>query len=252
MVALRAELMRRVLVLQARTSSSRLPRKVLADLGGRPMLVQQIRRLRRCEAVDEIVVATTLQESDDPVVDLARKEDVRWFRGDERDVLARFVGAAREAKADVVIRATADCPLIEAPEVDRVIRELCACAGEADYASNVIRRTFPRGLDAEALYSDVLERLHRIARSEKSREHVTWFINRERPDLFVRRSVMDVSDNSDLRWTVDTAEDLEGIRKIYTGLDLGDKDRPYREILAYVRAHPEVAAANEGVVQKDL
>src|SRR5688572_2663211 len=242
--------MKRVVIVQARMTSTRLPGKVLLDLGGRPALAQVLRRIRAMKEQDEIVVATTTLASDDPVVKLAEREGVRWFRGDEADVLSRFVGAARESRADLVVRITADCPLIDSVESDRVVFELRANASKADYASNILRRTYPRGLDTEAFWVDTLNRVHRLGSSANSREHVTWYIYRERPDLFMCHSVTDTVDNSDLRWTLDTSEDLEIIRQIYQGLSLSESLRPYRDILAYVRAHPELVAINAGVVQK--
>lgn len=227
--------MKRVVIVQARTGSSRLPGKVLADLAGRPMLAQQLRRLKRCAHADDIVVATSADVQDTPVVDIARAEGVRWFRGDERDVLGRFAAAAREAGADIVARITADCPLVDPGVTDAVIERVTTRLGDVDYASNVLRRTYPRGLDAEAMPGDVLVRTARLGRSAESREHVTWFIYRERPELFVLSSVEDAADNSDLQWSVDTAGDLERVRRIYLELGLGDADRPYDEILAHVR-----------------
>lgn len=243
--------MKSVVIIQARMNSARLPGKVLADLCGRPLLAQEIRRLKMSTETDEIVVATTAHSFDDPVVDVARSEGVRWFRGDEHDVLARFACAAREAGADLVVRITADCPLIDGGEVDRVVRRLRAGAGEADYAANIIRRTFPRGLDTEAMYCDTLYRMHRMARSHPAREHVTWYLNREKPALFVSVSVEDDVDNSDLRWTVDTREDLDVARMIYERLGLSDSIRAYRDVLAVVRAHPEITAINATIAQKN-
>ena len=114
--------MRRVIVVQARMTSTRLPGKVLMDVAGQPMLVQQLRRLKQCALVDDIVVATTTHATDDPVAELAHREQVGCFRGSEQDVLARYVGAAREAKADGVVRVTTDCPLIEPEIVGRVVK----------------------------------------------------------------------------------------------------------------------------------
>jgi spore coat polysaccharide biosynthesis protein SpsF len=242
--------MKRVIILQARMTSTRLPGKVLMDLAGRPMLAQQLRRLQRCRQVDEIVVATTTNATDDPVVALARSEGARGYRGSETDVLARYVGAAREAKAEVVVRVTADCPLIDPEESDRVIEALIVQRERCDYASNVVRRTYPRGLDTEAMYADTLERLERLAQSAPAREHVTYYVLNERPDLFGVHSVTDTENNSDLRWTVDVAEDLEMVRRLYEELALGDRFVGYRELLAYVRAHPAVAVVNAGVMQK--
>jgi spore coat polysaccharide biosynthesis protein SpsF len=229
--------MKRVLVLQARTTSMRLPGKVLMDLGGRPMLARQLERLARCRHVDEIVVATTVNATDDPVIAVAEAAAVRWFRGSEADVLSRYAGAAREAGADVVIRSTADCPLIDAEIVDRVIETLTDGRAELDYVSNVIRRTYPQGLDVEALFRDTLERVDRMGTSRPAREHVTWFIHSERPELFAIGSVTDAEDHSDLSWTVDTAEDLERVRGIFSALDLGSAYVPYPDAIRAVRAH---------------
>lgn len=229
--------MKRVLVLQARTTSTRLPGKVLMDLGGRPMLARQLERLARCRHVDEIVVATTVNATDDPVIAVAEAAGVRWFRGSEADVLSRYVGAAREAGADVVIRSTADCPLIDAEIVDRVIETLTDGRAELDYVSNVIRRTYPQGLDVEALWRDTLERVDRMGTSRPAREHVTWFIHSERPELFAIGSVTDADDHSDLSWTVDTAEDLERVRGIFSLLGLDSAYVPYPDAIRAVRAH---------------
>ena len=225
--------MRVVAIVQARMTSRRLPGKVLMDLAGAPLLAQELRRLRRAETIDDIVVATTVNETDDPVADLAAAEGVRVFRGDEHDVLGRYLGAAAEAHSDVVVRITADCPLIDPAVVDRVVRAL---EPDVDYASNVVTRTFPRGLDCEALHRDTLERVGRQATSAPAREHVTWLINEERPQLFVRRSVTDEQDNSDLSWTVDEPADLELVRRLYERLGLAASALGYELIIASVRA----------------
>jgi spore coat polysaccharide biosynthesis protein SpsF len=225
--------MKRIAIIQARMTSSRLPGKVLASLAGRPMLAQQLARVKRMSSIDDIVVATTINADDDPVVALCRELHVGCYRGDEHDVLSRYAEAAREAAADVVVRITADCPLLDPEVSDRVVDALDS---DADYASNAVPRTFPRGLDTEALHRDVLERMHRMARSESAREHVTTFIRHERPELFELRNVEDEEDNSDLSWTVDTEEDFARVSALYEELGLGEAHRPYREILAHVRA----------------
>jgi spore coat polysaccharide biosynthesis protein SpsF len=240
---------RRVVIVQARMTSTRLPGKVLLDLAGRPLLERQLERLQRCERVDEIALATTTNADDDPLVDLADRLGLRWHRGSEHDVLSRYAGAAREAEADLVVRVTSDCPLIDPQETDAVIaaleRERC------DYASNILERTLPRGLDTEALWRDALERTHRLAASPPAREHVTWFVHSERPDLFVLHSVKRPYDAADLRWTVDTAQDLELVRRLYDELGLAERPLPAGEVIAHVRAHPKLAEINAGVAQKD-
>lgn len=239
--------MRTVVVIQARMGSTRLPGKVLLDVAGKPMLEQQIRRIQHCRSVDDVVVATTTHRHDDAIVDLVRRLDVNWFRGDEHDVLARYVGAARATRADVVLRVTSDCPLIDPALTDRVVDELRDYAAECDYASNIVQRTYPRGLDVEALFADTLFRIDRLSKSAAAREHVTLVPRSERPELFLVRSVTDTEDNSDLRWTVDTDADLGLIRCLYDALGLDTRAASYREILGFVRANPELSALNAGI-----
>jgi spore coat polysaccharide biosynthesis protein SpsF len=231
---------RRVIIVQARTTSTRLPGKVLMDLVGRPMLAQQLRRLSHCRCADEIVVATTTNAADDPVTSLAREQGASVFRGSEDDVLGRFVGAARQAEADMVIRTTGDCPLIDPEVVDRVGEELTSHSDACDYASNVVRRTYPRGLDAEALFMDVLLRCDRLATTPSQREHVTLLPVVDRKELFLIRHVTAPRDHSALRWTVDTKEDLEFVRAVYAGMDLGARVAGHREIIDWLEGHPEL------------
>lgn len=239
--------MKKACIIQARMQSRRLPGKVLKDVAGKPMLAQQIQRLRRCELFDNILVATSFLAVDDPIVDIARKEDVAWFRGSEEDVLARFVDAARQVGADVIVRITADCPLIDPQIADRVVDELVQHISECDYAANVLQRTYPRGLDVEAFFWDTLLRIDRLARSQQAREHVTIVPRSERPELFMCRSVIDTQDNSDLRWTVDTEADLQVVRVLYEKLGLHERSVTYSELLAYVREHPELTKLNADI-----
>jgi len=134
---------RTVAIVQARMTSTRLPGKVLADLAGRPMLEQQLRRLALARTVDEVMVATTDNATDDPVCALVERLGMAVFRGSEHDVLARFVGAARQGRADVVVRVTADCPLLDPALVDAVVMPMLA-NWRCDYASNVLERCYPR------------------------------------------------------------------------------------------------------------
>src|SRR5262249_11824467 len=148
---------RTVAIVQARMGSSRLPGKIVVDLAGKPMLVRQIDRMREATRIDEIVIATTDRAIDDPIVALGAKEGVPVFRGSENAVLSRSVGAARAHRAHIVVRITADCPLLFGAVIDRVIEQLVTDA--ADYASNTIERTYPRGLDTEALTAETLFRI---------------------------------------------------------------------------------------------
>lgn len=233
-------------IVQARLGSSRLPGKVLMDLAGDTMLARVVQRLRAARLVDEVVIATTDDAKDDPVVDEAERLGARWYRGSEHDVLARYLGAARECGADVVVRITSDCPLIDPEVVDRVIGALTR---SRDYASNTHVRSYPRGLDVEALHASTLERIARLATSQAAHEHVTSFVM-ERPSLFSIRHVVASTDDSDLRWTVDTPEDLELVRALYDRLDLAHGHVPYRAVVAAVRANAELQTVNAHVVQK--
>ena len=209
------------------------------DVVGHPMLARQLNRLKRCRRADEIVVATTTNYTDDPVVDVADSQGVRWFRGDEHDVLSRYVGAASESRADIVVRITADCPLIDPEQTDRVIEDLQSSGDCCDYAANMIERTFAKGLDAEAMFRDALERTNRLARTRAAREHVTWFIYHERPDIFLLHSITDEEDNSDLSLTVDTVDDLNLVRRLYVEMGIAEGREPtYRDVVAHLRTSP--------------
>ncbi len=229
--------------------STRLPGKVLADLAGRPMLEQQLWRLVLARRVDAVVVATTENPTDDPICELAERLGLACYRGSEHDVLARFVGAARAHRADVIVRVTADCPLLDPEIVDTVVRTMLDDP-LADYASNVLERSHPRGLDVEAVRASVLERIAATVTSAEAREHVTWHLVREKPDDFRLRSVTEDDDHTDLRWTVDTADDLALVRRLYRDLDLDLNPLGYRDVLAHVLAHPELQSINQHINQK--
>lgn len=221
--------MRVVAVVQARTGSTRLPGKVLADLCGAPMLVRLVERLQRASTLDEVMIATSDGSGDDAIARLAADVGVRCFRGSEVDVLSRFHGAARAAGADAVVRITGDCPLVDPGTVDRVVSRLTP---DVDYASNVLRRTYPQGLDAEALHLDTLARVDRLARSAAAREHVTWFAYRERPELFLLASVEHHDARfAPLQWSVDTQDDLDRVRALYARFDLVHRDVPWTEMV---------------------
>lgn len=234
-----------VAIVQARMGSSRLPGKVLEDIAGNTMLGQVVARVRAARTVDEVVIATSTHSADDEIVAEADRLRTGVFRGSETDVLARYVGAARAYGASVVVRVTSDCPLLDPAVIDRVVEAL---TWDVDYASNTHDRTYPRGLDVEAMFRETLERIGVLATSAQAREHVTAFLL-ERPDLFRVRQVRDEVDNSDLRWTVDTAEDLQLVRAIYSSFPY---HVPSRRLADLVRTRPELAEINAHVVQKEI
>lgn len=200
------------------------------DLAGQPVVARVLERAGMGESVDEVVLATSDDPHDTPLAELATELSVTCYRGSEHDVLRRMREASEVAAADVVVRVTADCPLLDPGLVDEVVGTLLADSGTCDYASNVIHPTYPRGLDVEALFADVLARIDRLATSPKAREHVTWFAYGERPDLFVLRSVELEEYWSHLDWSVDDAADLERIRALYVRHDLSRRLVPWREL----------------------
>ncbi len=233
-----------VAIIQARTGSTRLPRKVLEDIGGEPMLARVVERAGRAARVHQVVVATSTAPGDDAIVALAETRGWHVHRGSEDDVLDCFQGAASTLPCDRIVRITADCPLLDPAVVDRVLEELDK---GFDYASNTLEpRTFPRGLDVEAMTAETLDRAFREDRDPRWREHVTPYIYRH-PELFRLGRVAHEEDLSALRWTVDTAADLELVRRIYAAVP---PEAGLAEVLAVVRAHPEWSALNADVHQK--
>ena len=240
--------MKVVAIIQARIGSTRLPGKVLLDLAGKPMLARCVNRTRRAQTLDEVVVATTEQPTDEAIVRLCAERGCPCFRGSEDDVLDRYYRAAVEHQADVVVRITSDCPLIEPDIIDRVVQQFLDLQPEVDYACNTLpRRTFPRGLDTEVMRFDVLEQAWREDNNPAWREHVTPYIQRN-PDLFRIHGVVNEVDYSHIRWTVDTSEDLAFVRCIYN--HFGHDRFSWREVLAVLGQHLEWLEINRHVQQK--
>lgn len=237
-----------VAIIQAHMASTRLPGKVMMDIGGRTMLARVVERTRRAALLDAVVVATTTHPGDEPVVAECARLGVPSFRGSEEDVLDRYWRAARAHRADAVARITSDCPLIDPGLIDRVVgayRE-----GRPDYASNSIRPTYPLGLSLGVAGMDALERARREAREVYQRVHVMPYIY-QNPRLFRILSVAGDEDLSGHRWTVDTPEDMAFVRAVYERL--GNDDRfTWRDVLALLEQEPGLSDINRHVRQKTL
>jgi spore coat polysaccharide biosynthesis protein SpsF len=228
--------------------STRLPGKVLMDLGGESVLARVVRRLRRADLIDEIVVATTISAADNAIVSECERLSVAVFRGQENDVLDRYYHAAHWMNADAIVRITSDCPLIDPEITDNTIRAFINC--KPDYASNALQRTYPRGLDTEVISCDALTRAWQEARFFYQRAHVTPYIY-ENPNRFRIVAVRGESDYSDLRWTLDTPEDLAFVRAIYERMDNNDSFS-WRDVLALLEREPQLTELNCEVRQKAL
>ena len=207
-------------VVQARTGSTRLPGKVLEDLGGRPLLRFMLDRLADLR-VDELVVATSTLARDDAVADVAHDAGRQVVRGSESDVLDRFATALDAHPADHVIRLTADCPLADPVLVEAVLARHLDRG--ADYTSNVFPRTFPRGLDCEVMTAAALRTAHAEAADAVEREHVTPFLYR-RPERFQLANMRNDVALGRESWTVDTRADLEFVRTIVAATNRGSDD----------------------------
>lgn len=240
--------MKVVAIVQARMRSTRLPGKVLEEIGGESMLAKVVARLRRACLINEVGIATTDLAVDDAIVSECRKRSVPVSRGDEKDVLDRYFRAAQLSKAEIVVRITADCPLIDPEITDKTIAAFLEA--RPDYASNVMKRTYPRGLDTEVISFSALERAWRQAQKPYEREHVTPYIY-EHPEDFKLLSVTGEQDYSSHRWTVDTPEDLEFIRVVYSRF-AGDTAFSWRDVLGLLEREPEIVELNRFIEQKPV
>lgn len=226
--------------------STRLPGKVLKDIAGETMLARVARRLSGSNLIDELLIATTDRPADDAIVEECRRCSVQVFRGDENDVLDRYFRGAQLVGADVVVRITSDCPLIDPEVTDKTITAFLEQT--PDYASNCVVRTYPRGLDTEVMTMRALEQAWRAADQPYQRTHVTPYIT-EHPGEFKILSVTGEADFSQHRWTVDTPEDLEFVRAIYARLK-GRDDFRWADVLALLDREPALMELNRSVAQK--
>ncbi|HEY7098199.1 MAG TPA: glycosyltransferase family protein [Terriglobales bacterium] len=240
--------MKIVVIIQARMGSTRLPGKVMRDLGGDTVLARVVQRVRRIGLIDHVVIATTKDRRDDIIANECQRLDVDCFRGEELNVLDRYYQAAQVARADAIVRITSDCPLIE-PEVSEKIIQVFLDR-KPDYVSNTLTRSYPRGLDTEIVTSEALCRAWREAKRDYQRVHVTPYIY-ENPELFVIEQIVNESDCSEYRWTLDTAEDLAFLRTVYERM--GEFDQIYwRDLLELLEREPELTELNSHIRMKAL
>ena len=239
-----------VAIVQARMGSSRLPGKVLLDIGGKPMLYRVVVRARRAQSIGRVVLATTWDESDDPVAAYCKAQGFPVYRGDPLDVLDRYYQAARLFEAQTIVRLTGDCPLIDPREIDRTVRAFQS--EEVDFAANRLpppwQRTTPIGTDTEVVKFDLLELAWHKADQKHQREHVMPFFYEEQG----RFQVLLVDHDPDwghFRLTVDTPEDLSLVRKIYDYFDNSDSFS-LKAVVELLENRPDWQAINAGVSHK--
>ena len=230
--------MKVVASIEARMTSSRLPGKVLRPILGRPTLDLLLERLQRATRVDAIVIATTERPTDDPIEELALARGVACFRGSEHDVLARVLGAVRSVGADVLVEITADCPLIDPELVDQLVE--IYLSGAYDHVSNILKRTYPDGYDAQVFSVAALAEVDRLTQHPSDREHVSLYIysHPERYKLYNLESDLD-PDFWNIRLTVDTLDDFEVIRGIYEELYPRKPAFRLSDVIELLRRKPE-------------
>lgn len=241
-----------VAIIQGRMGSSRLPGKVLELIGARPMLAHVVERTRRAKLVDEVIVATTSEADDDPIEVFCSQAGYRCYRGSQFDVLDRFYQAAVLTTADVIVRVTADCPLIDPAVIDLTIQSFYD--QKADFSANRLpppfKRTYPIGLDTEVCSFTALQRAWQEASLAHEREHVMPYLY-DVPGRFKVTVVNAERDYGDLRWTVDTPQDLEVLRRLFALLP-NPETASWEEVLVVWQAHPEIEAINANVHHKTM
>lgn len=238
------------IIVQARMGSTRLPGKIMKKVLDKPLLEYQLERLLRVKQADQVIIATTDNGEEQPIVELCQRMGVPYFRGSEEDVLARYYGAAIKYGADVIVRITSDCPLIDPAVVDKVIGFYLAHKEEYDYVSNTFPElTYPRGMDTEVFSYKVLKEAYEEAKDQPEREHVTIFIKR-RPERYRIKNLPYGKDYSHYRWTVDTPEDFALIEKMITALYPVNPCFTLEDCLALLVEHPEWVKINAEVQQK--
>lgn len=206
------------------------------------MIVRQLERVIRAKSLDQIVVATSSDASDDELVELLAAKGFQTHRGSQDDVLSRFLEVIDVYSPETVVRLTADCPLTSPHVIDEVVAAFYAC--EADYLSNTMRPTFPDGLDVEVVRADALKRLALLSTDPDEREHVTLGIYRRNENFQIRNFEGPVN-LSNLRWTVDTQQDLEFVREVYEDIHCWNPEFEYWDVLEYLQRNPEMSRTTD-------
>lgn len=231
-------------IVQARMGSTRLPGKTLIDICGKPLLEHILGRMQESRKMDKLIVATTGKMEDNPITELCSRLKIACFRGSEEDVLDRYYQCAKLYKADIIVRITADDPFKDPVVADRIIGEIIK--NDLDYVSNTIHPSYPEGLDIEVFKFAVLEQAWREATTRLDREHVTPYLWLN-PDKFKIKNIGYERNLSNMRWTLDTPEDLAFTREVYKILYVPGKLFLMQDILNLLEEHPEIQKLNANI-----
>lgn len=244
--------MKIVAIVQARMGSTRLPGKVLKKVLDKPLLNYQLERVGRANFIEQIIVATTKRIDDDSIESFCKVNEIQFYRGPEDDVLRRYVEAAEQFQADVIVRLTADCPLIDPSIIDLIIQQFIEFNSNNPllFVSNTLERTYPRGIDVEVFSYKALKEADEKARSASEREHVTKFIVNH-PQLYKLVNVRHHEDLSHHRWTVDTPEDFMFVKKVLETLYPQKHHFSMEDVIELLNNHPTWQKINAHIQQKD-
>ncbi|MEM3064599.1 MAG: glycosyltransferase family protein [Candidatus Nitrosotenuis sp.] len=235
------------IIIQARTGSERLPKKVLAPIQNKPLIWHVIQRVKQVKGVRQIILATTSRNTDQILLRIAKKAKINGYVGDADDVLDRYYRCALAYKADPIIRITGDCPLIDPVLITKMLQFYLK--HNYDYVSNTLKPTYPDGLDVEIFSFKTLEKIWKNAKLRSEREHVTSYI-RNNLRQFKTFNYTNDGDLSDHRWTVDEKQDLKFVRKIYSLM----RPRKYfttKQILNLVSENPKLRTINNDIMRNE-
>lgn len=235
-------------ILQARASSSRLPNKVILPVLDRPMLARQLERILQAKKIEQLIVATSTECSDNPIAELCESMNISCYRGDLNDVLARFYYASAMHESEHIVRLTGDCPLTDPSMIDSVIK--FHIEGGYDYSSNSLHPTLPDGLDVEIIKASTLREIHQKAVLPSEREHVTLYINNNKSKFKIGSYESSIN-LSEHRWTVDEQKDLDFVREIYSALYENNPNFTSDDILLHLESNPELLDINSNIVRNE-
>lgn len=242
--------MKIVATIEARMTSSRLPGKVLLPANSRPMLYHLVQRLKRVESVQEIVLATTINAADDPLVEYARKINIAFYRGSEDDVMLRVIGAAESVNAEIIVEITGDCPIIDPLIVEQTI-QMYLFNNDCDYVSNAHVRSYPDGMDTQVFRLSTLKKSAQMTNDALEHEHVTLHI-RKHPEVFRHLNLVAPPDLfwPELGLTLDEQKDYLLLKSI---IEYFGDSNPYftcKEVIQFLKTRPDLLEINKDVVRK--
>ncbi|NFG60643.1 glycosyltransferase family protein [Clostridium sp. CMCC3677] len=239
-----------VATIEARMTSSRLPGKVLMEYCGKPNLQHIVERLKRSKVIDDVIVATTVNKEDNSIVELCKEIGCKYYRGSEEDVLLRVLESAKSVNADIIVEITGDCPMIDWRHIDKLVEIFFS--GEYDYASNTLKRTFPRGFDTQVFPVGILEKVNKLTKNPVDHEHVSLYIYTN-PEKFrlINWEAEEKMNYPEFEITLDTKEDYEFIKQIYEILYTKDSDFSAQDVIELLIKNSEMIKQLENTHRKN-